>query len=32
MLNEGFKAAAKQAGWKSEEFRIEEGLLHHFTL
>ncbi|MBN1821772.1 MAG: YkgJ family cysteine cluster protein [Prolixibacteraceae bacterium] len=27
MMNEGYKAALKQAGWKSQEFRIEEGLL-----
>ena len=32
MMNEGFKAALKQAGWKSQEFRIEEGLLKTIVL
>ncbi|NQU85547.1 MAG: YkgJ family cysteine cluster protein [Mariniphaga sp.] len=32
MMNEGFKAALKQASWKSQEFRIEEGLLKQIII
>lgn len=32
MMNEGYKSALKQAGWKSQEFRIEEGLLKQIII
>lgn len=32
IMSEGYRAALKHAGWKSQEFRIEEGLLANIIL